>query len=523
MRIIPRKPAPKPETASSNKSNIPENDLPLAIKEKVDMLAPYLDKSEDIIKRSFMVGSNLKIPAQAVYINQIIDTDVLNRQVLEPLMQHGGAEAEALVNNVITMLSNSSLPVGQVMKVRGLREVVHNIYDGLVVVLVDGCQEALVIDIHGGEYRAVDEPPGERTARGPREGFVENMDINISMIRRRLRDPNLVVKKTMVGRRTRTPVAILYIEDIASLDAVNDLRKRLDAIDTDGIVATGFIEQFIEKSPWSPFPQVWSSERPDRLTMKLLEGRIVLIAHGTPLAITAPTLALEFFQASEDYYERTIYSSFTRFVRFCAFFLAVSLPALYIGLLSFHPELMPLKLLVPLAQSRTQVPFPALLEALIQLFIIEMVIESGLRLPGSVGQTVGVVAGIILGQAAIAAKLASPAVIIVIAVTTIATYVMPSSGMLLASRILRIPLIMVSAVFGIFGFSMGWLLIVIHVAALQDFGAAYYSPFAPIRWSDAKDSAFRTFLWKMDKRPLSIPHQDSQRQGQTRPESRGKA
>ncbi len=522
MRIFTEKPAPDNNMqANPAKNIIPEDTMPLPLNQKIQTLASYLDINEDMVKRDIRIGSSLKIPARIIYLNQTIDIELLTRHIIEPLMLYCSSadDEKAPPSNLISLLAGSNLSVGQVLTASTLSTIVHYIFDGLVVILVDGCQDALVVDIHGGEFRTVDEPPGERTSRGPREGFVENLDINISMIRRRLRDPKLVVKKTIVGRRSRTPVAMLYIEDIASPDVINDLRKRIDAIDVDGIMASGYLEQYLEKSPWSFFPQIWSSERPDRLAAKLLEGRVAVIVHGTPLAFTVPTMALEYFQASEDYYERTIVSSFSRFTRFLAFFLAVSLPALYIALFGFQPELVPLKLLIPVAQARAQVPFPVVLEVLIQIFIIEMVIESGLRLPGSVGQTVGVVAGIILGQAAITAKLASPAVIIVVAVTTIATYVMPSSGMLLASRILRLPLILICGTFGIYGFSLSWLFIVIHVASLEDFGAPYYAPFAPIRMGDIKDSFFRTFLWKMKERPVSIPNQNQTRQGHTRPGS----
>ncbi|MEN6392063.1 MAG: spore germination protein [Syntrophomonas sp.] len=520
MRIIPRKPAPSNSQTQPKSGGLPEDPVPLSLKDKNEMLSPYLDKNEDINKRDFTLGSDLKISARAVYLNQVVDNDALYRHVLDPLMHFPLTVQEGLTPALINVLANSGPSVGQVKTAATIKEIVQHIFDGLLVVLLDGYQEALVVDIHGGEFRAVDEPPGERTTRGPREGFIENMDINISMIRRRLRDPNLVVKKTMIGRRTRTPVAYMYIEDIASPEVVNNLRQRLDAIDVDGIVASGYIEQYLEKSPWSFFPQISSSERPDRLVAKLMEGRVVVIVHGTPLAFTVPTLALEFFQASEDYYERTIYGSITRFMRFVAFFLAISLPSIYISLFSFHPELVPFKLLLPVAQARSQVPFPVLIEVLIQEFIIQLTVESGLRLPGAVGQTVGVVAGIILGQAAIAAKLASPAVIIVISVTTIATFVMPSSGMLLASRILRLPLILICGAFGIYGFSLAWLLIVIHVCSLEDFQTPYYAPFAPIHLRDLKDSAIRAPLWLMNKRPQSLPVTNQTRQVKTHSDGR---
>lgn len=505
MRIIPKKQAASKNQDQPKSGGLPEDPMPDSLKDKNEMLAPYLDKNEDINKRDFTLGVALKIPARAIYLNQIVDKEVFNRHVLEPLMKYPMPAQDGLPPALIDILVSSGPSVGQVKTAQNLKEIIHYIFDGLLIVLVDGFQEALVVDIHGGEFRTVDEPPGERTSRGPREGFVENLDINISMIRRRLRDPHLVVTKTLIGRRTRTPVAIMYIEDIASPDVVNNLRQRIDAIDVDGILASGYIEQFLEKSPWSFFPQFWSSERPDRLAAKLMEGRVVVIVHGTPLAFSVPTLAMEFFQASEDYYERTIIGSFTRFMRFLAFFLAISLPSIYISLFSFHPELVPFKLLLPVAQARSQVPFPVLIEVIIQELIIQLTIESGLRLPGAIGQTVGVVAGIILGQAAIAAKLASPAVIIVISVTTIATFVMPSSGMLLASRILRLPLILICGAFGIYGFSLAWLFIVIHVCSLEDFQTPYYAPFAPLRLQDLKDAAIRAPLWMMNKRPRSLP------------------
>lgn len=521
MRIIPRKPASSKGQTQPKSAGLPEDPMPISLKEKNKVLSPYLDKNEDINKRDFLLGLELQIPARAVFLNQIIDKEAFQRHVLEPLMKFPLTVQEGLPPALINTLVNSGPSVSQVKTASTLKEIVHHIFDGLVVIQVEGYQEVLVVDIHGGEFRTVDEPPGERTTRGPREGFIENLDVNISMLRRRLRDPRLVVKKTTIGRRTRTPVAYLYLEDVASPEVVENLRQRLDAIDVDGILASGYIEQFLEKSPWSIFPQIWSSERPDRLAAKLLEGRVVIIVHGTPLAFTVPTLAMEWFQASEDYYERTIYGSMTRFTRFLAFFLAVSLPSIYISLFSFHPELVPFKLLLPVAHARSQVPFPVLIEVLIQEFIIQLTIESGLRLPGAIGQTVGVVAGIILGQAAIAANLASPAVIIVISVTTIATFVMPSSGMLLSSRILRLPLLLICGAFGIYGFSLAWLFIVIHVSSLEDFKTPYYAPFAPLRWQDLKDSAIRVPLWMMNKRPVSLPAANLTRQVKTTVDERG--
>lgn len=304
MRILARKACAAEETNRRLHSDIPQTPLPPGLQDKISLLQPYIEKSDDIVKRSFSAGRGLDIEAVAVYINAVIDKNMLNEDVLRPLML-ADAEYDHSQSDPLKLFQEKIVHVGNIKSIDNLNSLVHHIYDGMLVLLFNGISTVLAVEIHGGEFRAVDEPPGERTIRGSREGFVEILDVNISMIRRRLRDPNLVVKKTVVGKRTRNQVAILYVEDIASPELVAELERRLDAIDIDGIVASGYIEQFIEDQPSAIFPQVWSSERPDKLTMKLLEGRIVIIPDGTPLALSMPSLFIEFMQASEDYYERT--------------------------------------------------------------------------------------------------------------------------------------------------------------------------------------------------------------------------
>jgi len=516
MRVLPRKPLKSDSLIQRNQEEIENTTFPPGLEEKLSLIKPYINNSDDIINRSLNIGKDSKRRAVLIYIESVIAKPILNEDILRPLMLADLTPEEGSPD-LAQRVADHLLMVGVVKLTDLLKETVHYIYDGMVLLLVDGMSRVLAIDIHDGEFRAIDEPPGERTVRGSREGLIEILDVNISMIRRRLRDPKLVVKKTIVGRRTRNPVAIIYVEDIASPELVAEVERRIAAIDTDGIVASGYIEQFIEDQPSALFPQVWSSERPDKLTMKLLEGRIVIIVHGTPLALVVPSLFVEFLQASEDYYERTLGSGYQRLLRFFAFFAAVSLPALYISLLSFLPEMLPVTLITSLAQARKQVPYPVFFETIVQELIIQLVIESGLRLPGSVGQTVGVVAGIILGQAAVSAKLASPGIIIVIAITAIATFALPSSSMILASRVVRLPMLFLAAAFGLFGFSMGWLLLLTHMTSLETLGVPYFAPFAPTRYRDLQDALFRFPLWKMEKRPASIPHQDDRRQGNTRP------
>ena len=378
--------------------------------------------------------------------------------------------------------------------------------------MLEGSSQVLSIDIHKTHLRAIEEPPAERGLRGSREGFIESLDVNISMVRRRLRDPKLVVKKTVVGQRTRTQVALLYIEDIADPNIVKEIETRINAINVDGIAASGMLEQFIQDRPWSLFYQHRLTEKPDKAVMQILEGRVLIVVDGTPTTITAPSLFVEFFQSPGDYYERTWIVSFTRLLRYMAFVLAISTSALYIAVVNFQPELIPTELLVPIARFRNQVPFPVVLEILILEVMMQLVIEAGHHLPGNVGQTVGVVGGIIMGQAAITARFASPAAVIVASFSAMCTFVLPSPGIALVSRILRLPMILAAAAFGAVGFAMMWLILLTHLISLTSIGVPFMGPLSPTRYSDLKDSVIRSFLTSMKNRPVSIPSQDKIRQ-----------
>lgn len=237
---------------------------------------------------------------------------------------------------------------------------------------------------------------------------------------------------------------------------------------------------------------------------------------GTPWVLIVPSLFVEFFQAPEDYYERTWVGSLGRLARFLAFFLAISLPSIYVALASFQPELIPFKLLSTLAMFRKEVPFPALIEIVLMEIIVQLLIEAGIRMPTAIAAAIGVVGGIILGQAAISSKLASPSVIVVVIITTISTFVIPTFTMVLVTRLLRFPLLLLTGVFGFFGLSLGWFFILTHLVDLESFGVPYFAPFGPVRYGDLKDSIVRTFIWNMNNRPVSIPTQDLRRQGDRR-------
>ncbi|MBO8159131.1 spore germination protein [Thermosyntropha sp.] len=520
MFIFGKKKKDKDKEKNLSKAALPAESaykLPLKLEEKMELIQPYLIKNDDMVGRPFCLGGEHEIKGYVIHLEGMIDNISLQQDVLRSLMFYACGEElnKRGTDYLIDHIYKNCLNVSQIEKVYNLDNLLQAVFDGFVILIFDGISEALKIDIRKTDRRGIEEPDLERALRGAKEGFVENVIVNTALVRRRLRDTNLVIEKLIIGRRTRTDVVLMYIEDIADPEIVINVRDKLNRIDMDGILGTEYIEQLIEDHHYTPFPQFKTTERPDKVMMELLEGRIVIMADGSPDALIIPSVFNSFLQASEDYIERPVISFYNRLFRYLAFILAVSLPALYIALLSFNPELIPVQLLITLAQGRDKVPFPVVLEVMIQEVIIQLVIETGLRLPVPMGQTIGVVAGIVLGQAAITAGLASPAIIIIIAVTTISTFALPNSTLVMASRIVRIFMILMAAAFGIFGFSVGWFLLLTHLISLESMGVPYFSPYAPMRYPDLKDSILRGFISKMTKRPVSIPGQNPVRKRET--------
>ena len=498
---------------SSDMGSVPHAALPRDFDSKLSMLHNYIKYSSDIVVRTFSMHITREIKAAVIFMQGITDISHLNENILKPLIHdcRNHDELESF-ENIIEFVENKLLLVGSVKRQKFLDKVVQDIFDGLTVIFIDGVSEVLIADIKGGDKRSLNEPLLNRTICGPREGFIENLSTNISLIRRKLKDPNLVVEKFVLGKRSRSEVAVLYIKDIAWPEIVEKIINKIKNISIDGLLSPGYINQFIEDNPFSLFPLYREIERADIAVAELLEGRIVILQDQSPLAIVYPVLFIELMQAAEDYYTKPMHGSMMRVFRYVAFFLATSLPALYISLVSFRHELIPYELIVPIAKIRSKVPFPAAVEVLILEVIIQIIFEAGIRLPSPLGQTIGVVAGIILGQAIISASLASPAVIVIIAIATISTFAIPDFCISMTARILRFIFIAAASVFGMFGFSIAWMFVIVHLANQNSMGVAYFSPYAPLKFADMKDSLTRSSIFSFFKRPKSIPVRDDTRQ-----------
>ncbi|AGB40048.1 spore germination protein, GerA family [Halobacteroides halobius DSM 5150] len=474
------------------------------------ILKGILGESNDVIIKNFNLTGDKNKPALLVYIDGLVNTGLLETAVIDPLLHK--LKLKDLKNKSnqekIDMIQESILTSSSTEQQGKLSKIIKLILSGESLLLIDRIDKGLIISSKGWEARAVSEPTTESVVRGPRDGFTENLRTNTAHVRRRLRDPGLRIENHTLGRRSQTDVAILYIDDLTNEHILDEAVKRVTNIEIDGVLESGYVEQFIEDSSFSPFPQIQSTERPDKAVANLLEGRVVIIVDGTPFALIIPAVLDQFYQSPEDYYQRFIVASLTRIIRVVGGLISLALPAFYIAITSFHPEMLPTVFMLSIAGGRAQVPLPAYMEAFLMEVIIEILREASVRLPNLIGSTLGIVGALVIGNAAVNAGLVSPSMVIVVALTTLGSFTTPNYNAAIALRILRYILMVLASSFGLYGLMLGLIGITVHLASLKSFGIPYLTPFAPSRISDLKDSIVRFPLWKMVKRPVLMRTED---------------
>ncbi|EOC99783.1 spore germination protein [Caldisalinibacter kiritimatiensis] len=496
---------------TAKKVNIEEN-IKRRLKHNLKLFRSIFHDCSDVVFKEFKIGSEREINAAIIYVDGLIDREIIHTEILKPLMYLTRLDEYNSTNISIEFLKNTDLAIGEIKEKKKLEEIVALILSGETALLIDGIDKALLLNSRGWENRQIEEPQSESVSRGPKDGFTETLRFNTALIRRKIKHPDLKVKMMNIGERTNTDVAIVYMEEIAKKEVVEEVLSRLKTIKIDGIFESGYIEEFIEDNPYSPFPQVEITERTDKASAALLEGRVAIIVDGTPVVSLVPAIMVNFYQTPEDYYEKPLFASALRLLRVLGFLVATSLPSLYVAFLSFHFQLIPIKLVETLAEGRVKVPFPPFVEALLMEILIDLLREANLRLPGTLGQSIGVVGAIVIGQAAVSANLASPAMVIIVSITAIGAYVIPRFSTSYSIRFLRYPMIFFAATLGIFGIAVVWLWILIHLCALESFGNPYLSPFTPLKIRDLKDTVIRAPLWAMRKRPTSPDSEDKNRQ-----------
>lgn len=512
------------DSSQDTDSIIPSVPISGRLEDNKAAIKNLFDNSSDIALREFFIGSDKRLKAFICFVEGLEDKTLINDNVIRPLMRKEIRETIKDTNShedILIMIKNCIVNTSELSEGSNMDIVLDGILSGSVAIFIEGCTTAIIANTIDIKTRSIEEPSTEALVRGPREGFVESININTSLIRRKIKNPNLKFESLKLGKQTRTKVSICYIRGIANAELVEEVRRRLKLIKIDSILESGYIEQFITDNPSTPFPTIGNSERPDKIVGKLLEGRIAILCDGTPFVLTVPFLFIESLQVSEDYYSHPFGVFFLRLIRIAALFATLFTPALYIALSTFHPEMVPAILLITAAASKEGTPFPTIIETIIMTTIFEVLRESGVRLPRQLGQALSIVGVLVIGESAVNAGIISSPMIIISALTGITGFiVVPLQDSVI---IFRIFFIILSGIFGFYGLVLGTIAMVAHLCSLSSFGSPYLAPMAPMVWPDLKDSIIRLPLRLMKQRPKSINPEELQRQGSSVPNNEEKS
>ncbi len=452
-----------------------------------------LFKDDDtLVFRRFENEINNDIKCCIVFTDGMISSSMLNDNIIKPILICKTIQSKT---NILDDIMNRVLSSNNVKKIFQVNDIIDSLVRGDTILCVDGSLDALAIDSKGWQTRSISEPEAERVMRGSREGFTESLFMNLSMLRRKLATNNLKFKMRVIGKQTRTKICLCYIEGIADKKILDELNKRLDKINIDGITGSGTIVEFIRDFPFSPFKTIGGTERPDVVAGKLLEGRIAIFMDGNPFILTLPFVFIEYFQSSEDYYMNFYYASTNRLLRILSFIITISIPALYIALTTFHQELIPSAFVKSIAAARQGVPFPTVIEMVLLLLTFELLRETGTRMPSFSGTAISVVGGLVLGSAAVDARIVSAPVVIVVALTAVTGLTTPKlKGPIIT---IRLALIILSTIIGFYGYLFGITAILIHLFQMRSYGVPYMLNLTNLKPDDMKDSIIRvpwTFL-----------------------------
>ncbi|MBH0160540.1 spore germination protein [Fictibacillus sp. 26RED30] len=461
------------------------SDIPLDSVEFLKIIQQKLHYSADF---KTLKISNLTI----IYIDTQVNIKELNQNIIGHL-KNVQVYTE---KNVITEIA-----VSEIQKSYSMKNGMLSILKGSVGIHIDQTSTLLLINIPTDNNRSLSKPENESQVVGPQIGFNESLATNISLIRRYITTTDLHNERFVIGARTNTEVSLLYIDGLASQAMVTRFKEKIKSIDVDGLLDSAVLNQLISDNALSIFPQMLLTERPDRICDGLLNGKLAILVEGSTMAILCPLSFIEFFESREDYNVRWPIASFIRLLRIIAMLLSVFFTALYVAALSFHYEVIPQALLVPLGESRSRVPFPPLFEAVLLEFIIELLREAGARLPTKVGQTMGIVGGIVIGTAAVQAGFTSNILIIIVALSALASFTTPSYTMGSLIRIIRFPLLFLAGFWGFYGIMFGFCIILIHLLRLTTLESPYLAPFYPPRFADWLDSIVRLPIKFTFRRP----------------------
>lgn len=470
---------------------------------------------DDIVKRKFPIGKERKIWAYISYIDVMVDRRIIEESILEPLIVFDRGvppNMEDIKISIFDFLKDGGMATADLKETNKMDDVVMGAMSGDTIIMIDGSDKAIIIATRGFPNRGVTTTETESVVRGSKDAFTEVFRFNTILIRRRIRDTKLKVKQMQLGTRSRTDIAIMYMEDIVRKEVLDEVLRRIHSFEIDAVFETGTIEQLIEHEWFSPFPQAQFTERPDKASSALLEGRIVIVVDNTPFVLIVPATISTFFQASEDYYNRWLIMSFIRLLRYVAAFFAIAIPGFFIAITTYHPSMIPTQLAFSIAASREGVPFPVVLEVIAMEIAFELLREAGVRLPSAIGSTIGIVGGLIIGQAAVEANIISPIIVIVVSLTAISSFAIPNQSLVAGIRLSKFLIIFFAAILGLYGFIVAILILLIHLSSTKSFGIPYLSPYVAREVNKdeaAKDSLVRLPTFSLKKRAFYARPEES--------------
>lgn len=500
------------KSSSSNKilySEIPDNkDMELNIKN----IKLILSKNSDVIFRDINICGNPDFPVTLVFVDGLVDSKAIGDDVVKPLMQSSLLCKAGNESELIDLIEHGFVYSPDQKTRININDAINDILSGSCALVFDRKKTVLTFDTKGFEKRSITEPTSENAIKGAKDVFVESLRVNTATVRRKIKTQKLVIEQTTIGRQSQTSVSIIYLEGTANKHIVDEVRRRLDSIDIDGVVEAGFVEEYILDKTSTLFPQVLATERPDKFCFSLLEGRVGLLIDGLPIAYDIPAVLGNFLRSTDDYSLNFIAVSFIRLLRYSAAALTLMLPAFYISITTFHQEMIPTELAQAIAASKEGVPFPSFVEVVFMLIAFEILLEAGLRLPRNIGQAVSIVGALVVGEASVNAKLISPAVVVVIALTAISGFTIPNQDFSNAIRLWRFVMVIASSIIGIFGMGMVILFLLYHLASIETFGVPYLSPYVSNEGKDLEDSVIRLPLRFLKKRPSFVRSTNERRQ-----------
>jgi len=503
------------QAAADSPSEIIKGEISASLHDNKKKINLLFAACSDIVLREFSFGSP-ETRGLMVYFDGLVNKDEIEQNILRPLllgMDMLESKDDLKDQDIFQEVKNKIISPAEIKAVKTWDELCHHVGSGDSALLIDGYQEAMVAGTRSWQTRSIASPENEVIIYGPKEGFNETLRFNTAQIRRRIKSSNFKIESFVLGRITKTDVVMCYIKNIAPDPLIEEIKKRINEIDIDGVLDTNYIKEFIVDDNKTIFSQTLHTERPDRVCGQLLEGRICIMVDGSPMALIVPTSFSEFISSPDDYYTYYIPASLIRLLRFTAFWMSLLMPSLYVALISYHHEMIPTALLLTIAASREGVPFPSFVEAFILEAMFEMLREAGIRLPRAVGPAVSIVGALIIGDAAVRAGLVSTPMVVVVAATGIASFVSPSYNASLIVRILRFGFLAASAVLGFMGIMIVLVIVLLKMVSLSSFGLPYLAPLAPLDLSQVSDILVRRPWFVNTRRPYLEGMKNQVRQG----------